>query len=273
MNQVTTITPAAQVTEHSVFFARPPGKKGAQKLRARIILPTVGTAPHPLLIWMHSGGFRTGTIDHPNHTEMATEFARYGVAMAFIEYRLKTPLQNLSKQSQNLQPRLDAISAQGDFGMPDGLSGTAALAAAEDCILFLLWLAKHGASHGLGGELMLGGSSAGAITVLNTLFLAPHLGIKLPRISTAFVMSGAFVYPELYAPTPTRILAQHRESDRKVPIASIRHFAEIAASQCTLQEHLDHPHGGLKLTPREPLANAVNRLMQFAWGPSWGPTR
>ena len=40
---------------------------------------------------------------------------------------------------------------------------------------------------------MLGGSSAGAITVLNTLFLAPHLGIKLPRISTAFVMSARYL--------------------------------------------------------------------------------
>ena len=268
MNQHTVISANSHITESSVFYARPPGKKGVQKLRARLFVPDVATKAAPLLIWMHSGGFRGGTIDHPNHTEMAGEFAQYGVATSFIEYRLKTPLEFLSKQSQKLQPKLDAINARGAFGMPDGLSGTAALAAAEDCILFLMWLSKHGIEHGVGREIMLGGSSAGAITVLNTLFLAPHLGIRLPRISAAFVMSGAFVYPELYAPTRTRILAQHRESDPKVPIASIRHFAKIAASQCSLQEHLDHPHGGLKLWPREPLPSAVNRFMRFAWGPA-----
>ena len=222
------------VTEKTLRYARVPSAKGVQVLRARLFTPPAQDHPHPLLIWLHSGGFRTGSIDHTVHGKMGRAIGQHGYAMAFIEYRLRSKPDNLSLQSQQLLPKLQAEVQAHDFGINPFFTGPAAISAVEDCVLFLTWLKQQGHKHNLGGRLLMGGSSAGAITVLNTLFLAKHLGIGLPHIATAFVMSGAFAYPSFYAPNRTRILAQHSGHDPRVPITSIRHFADLAADHCTL---------------------------------------
>jgi dienelactone hydrolase len=241
-----------------------PARKGPTTLHARLFLPNRTPGPHPLLIWLHSGGFRSGGIDHPVHARMGQDFACHGLATAFVEYRLRTKAANLSTQSQALLPDLQADAARFDCGLDPYFTGPAAIAAAEDCIVFFQWLDAHGARHGLGRRVLLGGSSAGAITVLNTLFLAPHLGIGLPHVPAAFVMSGAFAYPSFYAPNATRILAQHGPADSRIPVGSIRTFADLARAQCTLLEDPRQSHGGLRRNRAETPAAAVARLAEFA---------
>lgn len=255
-------------TEHLVKYARLPTRKGIRTLHARLFLPPTASLPHPLLIWLHAGGFRRGKISHPAHSTIARHFSRHGVATAFIEYRLRTQIQNLSQQSQSLVPDLLADVEQFDFAIQPFFTGPAAISAVEDCIVFFQWLDQKRDIFGLGRQVMLGGSSSGAITVLNTLFLAPHLGIGLPQVTAAFVLSGAFAYPSFYSPNITRILAQHRPTDHKVPIASIRHFAKIAKRQCTLLEDQNHAHGGYRLNRGETDLQAIDRLMQFARQPA-----
>ena len=254
------------VTEKTLRYARVPTAQGVQTLRMRLFTPPVQDHPHPLLIWLHSGGFRTGTIEHSAHGKIGQAFGQHGYACAFIEYRLRTELTNLSLQSQELLADLVDDAQQNDFGINPFFTGPAAISAVEDCVIFLSWLAQHGHKHNLGGRLLMGGSSAGAITVLNTLFLAKHLGIGLPRIATAFVMSGAFAYPSFYEPNRTRVLAQHSAHDKRVPIGSIRHFAMDAGQQCTLLEHPDHRHGDLRLTQAEDRIDAIARMVAFDRG-------
>ena len=258
--------PTVAVTETTLRYARVPSAKGVKVLRVRLFTPPAQNHPHPLLIWLHSGGFRTGSIDHTVHGKIGRAIGQHGYAMAFIEYRLRSKPTNLSLQSQQLLPKLLADRERHDFGINPFFTGPAAISAVEDCVLFLSWLQQQGHKHNLGGRLLIGGSSAGAITVLNTLFLARHLGIGLPHIATAFVMSGAFAYPSFFAPNRTRILAQHSEHDPRVPIDSIRHFSRKAANQCTLLEHPDHSHGDLRLIRAEDRLDAIRRFVAFDRG-------
>lgn len=233
-------------------------------MHARLFIPPASKPP--LLIWFHSGGFHRGSTDHADHDQIAQEFAKFRIATAFVEYRLQTPIEALSRQSQQLMPMLRADAETNDFGLNDFLTGPGAIGALESSVMFFKWLEQVGPKHGLTGPIMLGGSSAGAITVLNTLSLAPHLGIKLPPIQSAFVMSGAFAYPSFFTPRATPILAQHRPTDTKVPIQSIRAYARQSGPICTLIERDRIPHGGLKFYPKEQLSVAVARMVSFAQG-------
>ena len=250
--------------EKTVVYTKLPTRSGPCKMHARLFLPE-RTAP-PLLIWFHSGGFHRGSIEHPEHEAFAQEFAARGLATAFVEYRLQTPKGSLSTESQNLLPDLVADANAQDFGLKPFLYGSGAIGAVENAIVFLQWLHQIGPQHGLTGPLLIGGSSAGAMTVLNMLSLAPHLGIKLPTIHAAFAMSGAFAYPSFFTPSPTPILAVHRPNDHKVPVESIRAYARQARETCMLIERPRHPHGGLKFYPKEQLTVAVDRMIGFAQG-------
>ena len=151
-----------------------------------------------------------------------------GYASPFMEYRLLTPPKMLSDQSTDLLADLADDTQCYDFGLNPAFTG-----------------------------------SASAITVLNTLFLSSHLGIRLPRVASAFVFSGAFAYPPFYNPNQTRIPAVHSEHDPKVAVASIRRFAVEASGQCHLVESLRHIHCDLRLTPDETRDDALKRIVQF----------
>ncbi|MEL7115274.1 MAG: hypothetical protein AAGP08_06710 [Pseudomonadota bacterium] len=247
--------------ETRVRYAKVPTRTEVKTLSARLFLPDRAQAP--LLIWLHAGGFRTGNIDHPRHPLIAEAFAAHGIATACVEYRLRCPRRALSEQSKALFPRLRADAAAQDYGLRSILTGAAAIGAMESVILFLKWRAEQGKRHGLGNRTLLGGSSAGAITVLNTLVLAPHLGIRLPRIEAACVQSGAFAYPSFASDNRTPILAVHNPNDPRVPIASIRAFAARTPA-CTLIESSRQPHGSLSHARKEPLSTAVARVITFA---------
>ncbi len=254
------------VRDHTVKYARMPGAGGVTHLHARLILPPDCDAPHPLLIWFHSGGFRTGSIEHTAHGNIGTLFAQRGIATAFVQYRLKTPREALSRQTQSLFDDLQEDVDTYDFRLNPFFTGPAGLAPMEDGFVFFQWLGQHGAKYGLANRLMLGGSSAGAITALNLLFLPRHLGITLPRISSAFVMSGAFAYPSFYEAVPTRILMQHSPQDTRVSITSIRHFSVMARTHSSLLEHPLNVHGDLRLTRAETREAAIDRLIRFDQG-------
>ena len=68
----------------------------------------------------------------------------------------------------------------------------------EDCAAFFTWLNLNGEAYKLSDHLLLGGSFAGAMTVLNLLFIGPYLDLNLPDIATGIALSGAFAYPSFY---------------------------------------------------------------------------
>ncbi|KMW57632.1 SAM-dependent methyltransferase [Candidatus Rhodobacter oscarellae] len=249
-------------------YAARPTADGPQDLRVKIFRPEGAEGPLPLLIWFHSGGFRTGDIEARGHDRVARLMMRHGYACAYVQYRLRARAEDLSDTARALLPDLveDARARSPDLN-PD-FTGAAALAATEDGAAFLAWLEANRAAQGFSGHYVLGGSSAGAMTVLNLLTLAPLLKVELPKIASALVMSGAFAYPSYFRPPPTRVLAIHGTHEPQIGPLSIRGYAYMAGEACSLIEHAEHQHGDPRVTRAEPLRHGVRRWVNFDRGQS-----
>ncbi len=246
---------------------------GAQAaLRAKLYRPDGAADALPLVIWFHSGGFHSGDIESNGHNRLARQFAHQGYALAVPQYRLGALAEDLRPGTGALLPRLVEDAARHMPWINPDFTGPRALAAVEDAAAFLQWVETRRAEFGLNGRWLLGGSSAGAMTALNLLMLAPALGLDLPAIPTAFAMSGAFAYPSFQRETPTRILALHGTGERQIPVAPIRAFA-YRAPHCTLLEDAAHQHGDTRLNRAEPLRRAIRRLADFDRGAAIAPAR
>jgi acetyl esterase/lipase len=241
-------------------------RKGVRKLEADIFLPE-GDGPFDLLVWMHSGGFHAGSRTHRNHEGIAAEFCTHGIATAFIDYRLARP-KAILKASTAAQ--LDLLVEEAEISneeMTERFYGARPLAAVEDCCAFLRMVTDWKKEFRLSGRYMLGGSSAGAISVLNVLYLPRKLNLFRPEIATVFAFSGGFAYPPSVYPTGTRIMALHNATDEKVPISSIRRLVLTTPDPILLIESETSKHGDLRLVPEEALQVAVARCVAFHRAP------
>ncbi len=250
----------------TVTYASHPTSKGDRALEADIFLPGTNK-PTDLLVWMHSGGFRSGARSHKSHARIAARFAPYGIAAAFIDYRLARPPAILLSGTGALLDRLTADARAAGEEMPESFFGSRPLGVVEDCCAFLNFAETNQALWNLSGRFLVGGSSAGAISALNTLYLPAALGLSRPKISTVLAYSGGFAYPSFIAPTGARILAQACPTDARVPVSSIRRYHQALAKPgsdlCLLIEHPLYSHGDLALTPQESLSDAVARAAGF----------
>jgi hypothetical protein len=252
----------------TLTYATHPTRKGMRALEADVFLPD-GPGPFDLMVWMHSGGFRTGSRQHRNHPLIAAEFARHGIASAFIDYRLARPPAVLRPETEAILPALLADAARAGEEMADSFVGPRALAVVEDVCAFLSFAEAQRASWGLSGRTILAGSSAGAISALNALWLPKAIGLDRPPVATVFSFSGGFAYPTFCHATGARILALHGPGDARVPISSIRRLAAATGPMddpVTLIEDPLNDHGDPRLTPSEPLASAVDRAVAFHRG-------
>lgn len=250
----------------TVTYARQPQLRGLSDLRADIHLPPPGD-PADLVVWMHSGGFRTGTRSHRHHPRIAAAFAAHGLATAFIDYRLARPPAVLRPATERMLPPLVAEAVAAGEAMQPTFFGARALAVVEDCCAFLSYADNRKTDLCLSGRYILAGSSAGAISALNATYLPPHLGLTRPAVATVLAYSGGFAYPKFIGHSGVRILAQASPTDHQVPISSIRRFhnrlGDPGSDACLLIEHDDYAHGSLGLTPRETIESAVDRAVAF----------
>jgi acetyl esterase/lipase len=118
---ITPPPPGERIVSNIVYASRPTGD-----LHLDLYLPAA-PAPHPLVIWIHGGGWKFGDKGWMLYLRKLT---RQGFAIASIQYRL---------------------------------SGTAKYPAAiDDCRDALRWLERNGAGYGLNaGDIFLSGASAG----------------------------------------------------------------------------------------------------------------
>jgi hypothetical protein len=248
----------------TVTYATAPTLRGDVALMADVILPDGPAAD--LLVWMHSGGFRTGSRTHRSHAVIARRFAAHGIATAFIDYRLARPPAVLQPKTRTLLPALQADARAADEEMHETFWGPRALAVVEDACAFLTFANTQMQAWNLSGRFLLGGSSAGAISALNTLWLPLYCGLHRPMITTVFAFSGGFAYPSFRHTTGTRILALHNPADTRVPISSIlRLVTRTSAVDDPVQliEHDAHAHGDFRLTHDESIPAAIARMVAF----------
>ncbi|MDO5603758.1 MAG: hypothetical protein Q4G25_01220 [Paracoccus sp. (in: a-proteobacteria)] len=221
--------------------------------------------PSDLLVWLHSGGFRTGSRNHPSHDAFARIFNRFGISFAAIDYRRRRARPVLAKSTQDLLPDLIHEAREAGEEMPPRFFGAEAMAPLEDCVSFLQYASANPESSGLGkgGRIFLGGSSVGGITALNTLYLPRHLGLERPDIAAVVALSGGFAYTPRLSRTDARILALHGDLDNRVPISSIRRLHRTTPDPMQLLTHPDIGHGSPTLNADERPRDGVRRLAQF----------
>ncbi|MCC6007081.1 MAG: hypothetical protein JJU40_05340 [Rhodobacteraceae bacterium] len=250
----------ARSTHH---FANAPTKRGDLALRADIYRPHERQGPWPLVVWVHAGGFRGGSRTHRRHRLMAHALAGEGYASAFIDYRLARPRAVLAPRTERVLPALLADAARAGEEMHPTFLGTRPMAAVEDLARFFGWLQGREAALGLSGDVVLGGSSAGAITALNALMLNEALALELPRIRSALILSGGFGYPSLWRDGDTRILAIHNPSDDRVPFSSIDRVRRLSRRNFRLITAPVQEHGAPMLRKGESLTRGMQRLVAF----------
>lgn len=247
----------------SYVYSRPDTKRGKIDLLADVYLPKHFSCPRPLVVWVHSGGFRSGTRQHRNHGLLAEAFAEEGYATACIDYRLARPPAVLTRPARRAMHDLIDDSINWGEEMQETFRRQRAIAVVEDICAFFKWIGKRLNLFNLTGEFILGGSSAGGISVLNAIMLHDVISQPLPAIRTGLVLSGGFAYPSFWRPSNTRFLAIHNPSDPKVPYSSIARLKDLAGDDLRLITAHEQEHGSPCLSPSEPVSVAVRRLIAF----------
>jgi acetyl esterase/lipase len=160
----------------------------------------------PAVVWIHGGGFRTGTKANANVVQLATAFAQRGYVAASIDYRL-----------------LAQGVVCGRTPTPPPQCTQAALAAKEDARAAIGWLRLHARGLDLDSQrIAVGGTSAGAVT---SLLLAAD---PSSRIGAAVSISGSLPgasFSRNDAPT----LFFQGTRDRVVPYARAKATADAMA--------------------------------------------
>lgn len=183
------------------------------------IYQTPGTAEKtkPCIVFVFGGGFKEGTRDNEIYGAFFRHFSEKGFVVASIDYRLG--LKGIAKAPSpfNQQPLSNAIQM-----------------AVEDLYAATAYLLENAANlHIDTASIIIGGSSAGAITVLQADYqkrnAMPPAEILPSQFQYAGVMSFAGgIYSTrgtpAYAVAPAPTLFFHGSSDKLVPYDKIRFF-------------------------------------------------
>lgn len=166
----------------------------------------------PTIIYVHGGGFHTGTRNSPDIQEFCQNLATYGYVVVSISYRLT---------------RKDKEGAFGcDCPATEKLNTfQAAVEDLQDATFFLI---ENREQFGIDPQkIILAGSSAGAETVLNAAYQPPYCyGLDSGPVAFAGVIGMAGAIPDttrIYDESAVPSLLFHGTDDNLVPYASASH--------------------------------------------------
>ena len=187
--------------------------KDGENLKLDIFLPHYDTdTARATIIFVHGGGFSTGTRDSENIREFCSQMAGYGYVVASISYRLT---------------RKDKPGAFGcDCPAVEKLNTfQAAVEDIQDATFFLI---ENREQFGINPQkIILAGSSAGAEAALITAYQPPYCyGLDSGPVSFAGVISMAGAIPDtvsIYNESAVPSMFFHGTDDNLVPYATAPH--------------------------------------------------
>ncbi len=164
------------------------------------------------IIYVHGGGFQTGTRNSEDIQKFCTDLAKYGYVVASVSYRLTR-----KGKEGGFDCNCPAVDKLNTF--------QAAVEDVQDATFFLI---QNREQYGINPQkIILAGSSAGAETVLNTAYQPPYCyGLDSGPVSYAGVISMAGAIPDtisVYDESAVPSLLFHGTDDNLVPYATAAH--------------------------------------------------
>lgn len=143
------------------------------RVTADVIVPE-GEGPHPVLVYLHGGGWVAGSKD--THSKLAHRFAEAGYLVFNVDYRL---------------------APEHPFPAPY-----------DDCVHAIQWAAEQASRYGGdASRLAVGGDSAGGnLTAASVATLADQAGA--PKVSAALLIYGVFDFSMMELPSGDDPLAE-----------------------------------------------------------------
>ncbi len=215
------------------------------------------------MVMLHSGGFRGAHREKLAHQRLAEDCLELGYALAVPDYRVKTDNPAINEISVKLEPILKKEFKKQNLEAQNTFTGALPLAALEDAHRFLNWYKDNYDKLGLEEQVLLAGSSAGAITVMNVLYLSSEYNFDLKQIQSCFAASGAFYYDPKRAISSIPVLVYHGPNDDKIRWDSACSLSEKKGSGITLKTHTRYVHGRPKLSRIETVKDGLTRIFEF----------
>lgn len=194
---------APVVTSHIPYRQATTWDGQATELALDLYQPGGGEAPKGAFVWIHGGGFVSGSPRDPADVEIATRLARAGYVTASIEYRLGP--------EGGSSDELDDPDVVGRI-----------VRAYEDAAAAVRFVRDHAADWGFDPDrVFVGGASAGGGTALNLAYLpGDHTDPTSPDRVAGAVSLIARTEPSLIEPGEAPMLMINGTEDTTVPLAS-----------------------------------------------------
>ena len=183
-------------------------------------------AARPAILWVHSGGFATGTKDGAGF--IAAEYAQRGYVTFSIDYRLDPG--NRCQDVQN-----DRIKDPTTLGKEKARCEAVLLAAQHDAQAAVRWVRANAATYRVDpGKIAIGGFSAGAITALEVAYHSDDPGDEGDydgtdsRVQAALSASGCNYFPDFIGAGDAPVDLVHARFDPLVPFSCAQGTARLA---------------------------------------------
>ena len=222
------VFPQVSTTPNVKYATAPDLVSGAPvDLKLDVFMPAGDTAKNrPAVIWVHGGGFRTGT--KAATTTVASEYAQRGYVTLSIDYRLDP-----GNRCQDVQ--------DGRITDPDELAAETArceraiFAAQHDTQAVVRFVRANAAAADVNpGMIAVGGFSAGAVTALHVAYRSDDPGDVGDldgvdsRIQAALAASGCNYDPDSIGAGDAPAFLLHAQFDQAVPFSCAQSTAQKA---------------------------------------------
>jgi acetyl esterase/lipase len=222
------VFPQVSTIQNVTYATAPDLVTGAPvDLKLDVFTPAGDTAKNrPAVIWVHGGGFRTGT--KAATTTVASEYAQRGYVTLSIDYRLDP-----GNRCQDVQ--------DGKITDPDELAAETArceraiFAAQHDTQAVVRFVRANAAASGVDpGKIAVGGFSAGAVTALHVAYRSDDPGDVGDldgvdsRVQAALAASGCNYDPDSIGAGDAPVFLLHAQFDQAVPFACAQSTAQRA---------------------------------------------
>jgi acetyl esterase len=199
---------------------------GGARVTADVLVPT-GAGPHPVLVYLHGGGWVAGSPK--THRKLAMRFAEAGYLVVNVDYRLAPE-----------------AAFPGPF---------------DDCVFAVRWAAENAARYGGDPRRMaLGGDSAGGNL---TAAVAGHLASdsSAPKLRAALLIYGVFDFARIGEPTPNVPMPDPEQAKKMIELMVHSYLGVDPSAEILRDPRVSPFHAAAKLPPSFLVVGTADPLM------------